>query len=365
MNLSIALCYDSKEEYLAAGHSKLEVAEFDDEGVIAGLEGALTRLGNRVERVGRGRSLATRLVAGQRWDLVFNFTEGLRGRAREAQVPALCELFDQPYSFSDPVTCGLTLDKALAKRIVRDAGLPTPGFMVIRNAADAKSLPIDGPMFVKPLAEGSSKGVGAYSIVNRSRDLVKTCTTLLPDFPSGLLVEELLPGREVTVGITGNGDRAHVVGVMEVVWTDRSEVEAYTQLNKDEYLDRMEYRLVKGEPLADEAAELALAVAGALECRDACRVDLRCDLSGRLQFLEVNPLPGLHPVRSDLPIMARLAGLAYDDLLDEIVTAAKERYELEPCTTSWLPTTQSRPTTTSRRKTFLPRSASSPRRSML
>jgi D-alanine-D-alanine ligase len=145
---------------------------------------------------------------------------------------------------------------------------------------------------------------------------------------------------------------------MEVVWTDRSEVEAYTQLNKDEYLDRMEYRLVQGERLADEAAELALAVAGALECRDASRVDLRCDLSGRLQFLEVNPLPGLHPVRSDLPIMARMAGLAYDDLLDEIVTAAKERYELDPCTTSWLPTMQSRPTTTSRRKTYSPRSIS-------
>jgi D-alanine-D-alanine ligase len=358
MNLSIALCYDSKEEYLAAGHSKLEVAEFDDEGVIAGLEGTLSGLGHRVERVGRGRTLAARLVAGKRWDLVFNVTEGLRGRGREAQVPALCELFDQPYTFSDPVTCGLTLDKSLAKRIVRDAGLPTPGFIVVRSLTDIESGLNGSPMFVKPLAEGSSKGVGAYSIVNNRRQLVKTCTRLLPDFPDGLLVEELLPGREVTVGVVGNGPNARVVAVMEVVWTERSEVDAYTQLNKDEYLDRMEYRLVTGEPLADQAAELALAVVGALDCRDAARVDMRCDAAGKLSFIEVNPLPGLHPVRSDLPIMARLAGIAYDDLLGDIVAAAKERYDSESCPTSWLPTTQLRPQTTRRRATSSPRSAS-------
>ncbi|HSL17191.1 MAG TPA: ATP-grasp domain-containing protein [Methylomirabilota bacterium] len=358
MGLSIALCYDSKEEYLAAGHSTLEVAEFDDEGVIAGLESALGRLGHRVERVGRGRSLAARLVAGDRWDLVFNVAEGLRGRAREAQVPALCELFDQPYSFSDPVVCGLTLDKALAKRVVRDAGLPTPAFAVIRTLADAAEVGLDGRLFVKPLAEGSSKGIGAASIVEHRDRLPAVCATLLADFPSGVLVEEMLPGREVTVGVVGNGTERRVVAVMEVVWTEHSEVEAYTQLNKDEYLDRLEYRLVDGEPLAVEAARLALAVAEALECRDAARVDLRCDANGRLSFLEVNPLPGLHPVRSDLPIMARLAGLAYDDLLAAIVDAAHERTLPRPCAPSWLPTTPLQPPTTLPPETSSTRSAS-------
>jgi len=358
MGLSIALCYDSKEEYLAAGHSALEVAEFDDEGVIAGLEDSLTRLGHHVERVGRGRSLAARLVAGDRWDLVFNVAEGLHGRSREAQVPALCELFDQPYTFSDPIVCGVTLDKALAKRIVRDAGLPTPAFAVVRTLADTDDVNLDGRLFVKPLAEGSSKGVGASSIVEHRSALPAVCATLLPDFPAGLLVEEMLPGREVTVGIVGNGGDRRVVAVMEVVWTDRSEVEAYTQLNKDEYLDRMEYRLVAGAPLADEAADLALAIAEALECKDAARVDLRCDAAGRLSFLEVNPLPGLHPVRSDLPIMARLAGLPYDDLLAAIVEAAHERTELRPCAPSWLPTTPLQTTTIRRPETSSPRSAS-------
>jgi len=289
---------------------------------------------------------------------VFNVAEGLHGRAREAQVPALCELFDQPYTFSDPVVCGVTLDKALAKRIVRDAGLPTPAFAVVRTLADAGGVTLDGRLFVKPLAEGSSKGVCAASIVEHRRDLPGVCASLLPDFPAGLLVEEMLPGREVTVGVVGNGDRRRVVAVMEVVWTDRSEVEAYTQLNKDEYLERMEYRLINGEALADRASELALAVAAALECRDAARVDLRCDAAGRLSFLEVNPLPGLHPVRSDLPIMARLAGLPYDELLASIVNAAHERIELRPCTPSSLPTTPLQPPTTPRPATSSPRSVS-------
>jgi len=358
MRMTIGLCYDSKEEYLAAGYSKLDVAEFDDEGVIAGLQGTLTELGHRVDRIGHGQKLAARLLAGKRWDLVFNVAEGLRGRARESQVPALCELFDQPYTFSDPVTCGITLDKSLAKRIVRDAGVPTPGFMVVRSASDLDSFVASGPLFVKPLAEGSSKGVSAGSIVSNRKQLRNTCTRLLPDFPAGLLVEELLPGREVTVGVIGNGVGARVIAVMEVVWTERSESEAYTQLNKDEYLNRIEYRLVAKEPLADEAAALALSVVEALDCRDAARVDLRCDPAGRLQFLEVNPLPGLHPVRSDLPIMARLAGLPYHDLLRGIVESARQRYEDDTCTTSWLPTTPSLTLTTRRRATSSSRSAS-------
>jgi D-alanine-D-alanine ligase len=325
MGLEIGLCFDSKEEYLAAGYSKLQVAEFDDEGVITGLEEALTRLGHRVERVGRGRALAARLAAGDRWDLVFNVAEGLWGRSREAQVPAVCELFDQPYTFADPVTCGVTLDKGLAKRIVRDAGLPTAPFAVVRTPADADLVKLAAPLFVKPLAEGSSKGVSARSIVKRTRDLPARCRQLLLDFPAGLLVEKLLPGREVTVGVVGNGPDARTIAVMEVGWTDHAETAAYTALNKDEYLDRVEYRLVVGEPLADEASRLALGVAAALECRDACRVDMRCNTAGQLSFIEVNPLPGLHPVRSDLPIMARLAGVEYDQLLGAIIGAAVVR----------------------------------------
>src|SRR3954451_13159847 len=168
-SLRIALCYDLKPDYLAAGFAPADVMEFDEEETVAFLEEALSRLGHHPERVGRGVELARRLAAGERWDLVFNLAEGVRGRSREAQVPALCEMFDQPYTFSDPLTCAITLDKSLAKRVVRDHGLPTAPFALVARPEDAAAVDLAPPLFVKPVAEGSSKGVTRRSRVE-SRD---------------------------------------------------------------------------------------------------------------------------------------------------------------------------------------------------
>lgn len=322
--LRIALCYDLREDYLAAGHTAEEVMELDDEETIGCIAATLESLGHAVERVGRGAELARRLVAGEHWDLVFNIAEGLRGRSREAQVPALCELFDQPYTFSDPLTCAVTLDKPLAKRVVRDSGLPTAPFAVVESPEDAERVGLAPPLFVKPAAEGSSKGVTERSRVGSPEELREACADLLRRFEQPVLVESYLPGREVTVGIVGNGEEARVVGVMEVVFRNGTDAD-YTALNKAEYETRMDYRLLNGEPLGIRAREVALAAYRALSCRDAARVDLRCDASGEPCFLETNPLPGLHPIRSDLPILWRLAGLTYPELLRRIVEAAVRR----------------------------------------
>lgn len=327
--LRIGLAYDLKDDYLAAGYSALEVMEFDDEEVIAGLGGAMAELGHAVERLGRGVEVARRLVAGERWDLVVSIAEGLAGRSREAQVPALCELFGQPYAFSDPLTCAATLDKAVAKRIVRDHGLPTAPFEVVRDLEDLEHLEsLALPLFLKPLAEGSSKGITGGSLVRDRHEAARRCRELLAALGQPVLVERFLPGREVTVGVVGNGAAMRAVAVMEVAFTAAAETPAYTTLNKAEYQARVAYRLVDGDVFAAKARALALAAAQALECRDVARVDLRADEDGTLHFLEVNPLPGLHPMRSDLPIMARLAGLPYRDLVGEIITAARQRYGL-------------------------------------
>jgi D-alanine-D-alanine ligase len=325
--LRIGLCYDLRSDYLAAGFARHDVMEFDEEDTIAGIAEALAGLGHSVDRVGRGTELARRLAAGERWDLVFNFAEGVRGRSREAQVPALCEMFDQPYTFSDPLTCALTLDKPLAKRVVRDSGLPTPPFEVIETEEQAEGITLEPPLFVKPAAEGSSKGVTDRSRVSHRGELREACAELIRLFHQPVLVESYLPGREMTVGIVGNGEEARVVGVMEVIFRNGSDAE-YTALNKAEYLDRIEYRLLDGEPLARRAREVALGAYRALSCRDAARVDLRCDGDGEPCFLEVNPLPGLHPVSSDLPILFGLAGMSYGELLGSIVEAAGRRCEL-------------------------------------
>jgi len=184
------------------------------------------------------------------------------------------------------------------------------------------------PLFLKPLAEGSSKGVSGRSLVRGHDELNSACRATLEEYRQPVLVEAFLPGREVTVGIVGHGASARVVGVMEVSFNDRSEAAAYTALNKEEYLERVSYRLLSDDPLAAPARELALAIFAVLGCRDAGRVDLRCDAAGRLQFLEVNPLPGINHVRSDLPIMARLAGIPYQQLIGEIVASARSRYGL-------------------------------------
>jgi len=325
--LRIALCYDLKSDYLTAGFAPEDVMEFDEEETIASLETGLEQVGHRPERVGRGIELARRLAAGERWDLVFNIAEGLRGRSREAQVPAVCELFDQPYTFSDPLTCAITLDKALAKRLMRDHGLPTAPFAVVERPEDAASVELAPPLFAKPLAEGSSKGVSRRSRIESRDELAASCAELIDAFRQPVLVESFLPGREMTVGIVGNGGEARVVGVMEVLFLTGTD-DAYTADNKREFETRVEYQLLDGQPLARRAREVALAAYAALGCRDLARVDLRCDAAGEPNFLEVNPLPGLHPTYSDLPILAGRAGISYAELLGLIVEAAARRWGL-------------------------------------
>src|SRR5436305_1613416 len=173
--LRIGLTYDHKEDYLAAGFSQEEVMEFDGEETIAGLERSLGELGHQVLRIGRGVDLARRLAAGERWDLLFNIAEGVRGRSREAQVPAVCEMFEQPYTFSDPLTCAVTLDKSLAKRVVRDHGLPTAPFALVDRPEAAAEVDLPPPLFVKPVAEGSGTGVTRRSPSETREHLAPPC----------------------------------------------------------------------------------------------------------------------------------------------------------------------------------------------
>ena len=325
--LRIGLCYDLKPDYLAAGFAPEDVMEFDEEETIAFLAAALEENGHRVERVGRGVELARRLAAGERWDLVFNIAEGVKGRSREAQVPAVCELFDQPYTFSDPLVCAVTLDKPLAKRLVRDGGVPTPAFAIVDCEEQADALDLSPPLFIKPAAEGSSKGVTGRSRVESREELRPAIAELLRTFRQPVLVESHLPGREVTVGIVGNGAEARAVGVMEVTFNQGSDSD-YTAINKQEYKTRVTYRLLDGEPLARKARERALEAFHLLSCRDVARVDFRCDPEGEPHFLEINPLPGIHPTYSDLPLMSTLAGISYTELIGRIVEASARRWGL-------------------------------------
>jgi len=322
--MRIGVTYDLRADYLASGMSEEDSAEFDAEITIASITGALSGLGHDPVRVGNIRALTRLLASGERWDAVFNICEGVAGYAREAQVPALLEAYAIPCVFSDALTLALTLDKAWSKRIVRDAGIPTAPFAVIERVADIAKVALPYPLFLKPVAEGSGKGVNACSRANNAVELKSVATELLARFRQPVLAETFLQGREFTVGIVGTGEEARALGVLEIGPTQKAVGVHYGYENKERCDENVVYRLVEDKE-ADAAAEIALAAWRVLRCRDGGRVDVRNDKSGLPQFLEVNPLAGLNPEHSDLCFLAQFKGLDYQELIGLIMVSFLKR----------------------------------------
>jgi len=322
--MKFGMTYDLRADYLAAGYGEEETAEFDRPDTIDAIETALQNLGHQTVRIGNIQSLVKRLVAGERWDMVFNIAEGLYGFGREAAVPALLDAYRIPYTFSDPLMLSITLHKAMAKHIIRDLGLPTPDFAVVRTPDDIARINLPYPLFAKPIAEGTGKGVTAASKIAEASQLETVCRELLTTYRQPVLIETFLPGREFTVGIVGNGSMARSIGIMEVVLLENSDPDVYSYRNKEICEEVVEYRAVD-DAEAREAVELALKVWHALDCHDSGRVDLRSDASGHPSFIEINPIAGLHPAHSDLCIIAGKFGMSYQQLIAEIVDAALDR----------------------------------------
>ncbi len=323
--MKIGITYDLKEDYLREGYSTEETAELDSIETIDAIDETLLSLGHTTDRIGNIKALVGRLARRDSWDLVFNIAEGVRGIGRESQVPALLDAYGIPYTFSDPLVLALTLHKGMAKRVLRNLGVPTPDFVVVEQASDLDDVTasLTFPMFAKPVAEGTGKGISEASKINSGDELRQVCLNLLTRFNQPVLVEAYLPGREFTVGIVGTGSKAKAVGTMEVTVDSETDPEIYSYANKAHWEDRVHYRLIH-DP-ARMAEEVALAAWRGLGCRDAGRVDLRCAADGEVQFMEVNPLAGLNPVWSDLPILCRMAGISYRELIVMIIRSSLDR----------------------------------------
>jgi len=329
--VTIGLVYDLRDDYLAEGFSEEQVAEFDSLATISCLEQALQSLGYATERIGNGPALAKALTCGRRWDMVFTIAEGLYGRSREAQVPALLEMYGLAYTFSDPLACALTLDKAMTKRVVQSAGLYTPRFFVVASPDDVDSVALQYPLFAKPMAEGTGKGVDHRSRITSAEKLRSVCVHLLERFDQPVLVEEYLPGREFTTAVLGFGRDAEVLGTMEMTIRPNAPAADYSYEVKELCEQCVNYFPMPKGALRDEVEDLALRAYQVLECRDTGRVDIRLDALGRPAFIEVNPLPGLHPTHSDLPMIATQEGMAYNELIGRIVRSALTRQESATC----------------------------------
>lgn len=333
--MRVGLTYDLRETYLAEGYGEEETAEFDRPDTIDAIAGALEQLGHHVDRVGHARQLVSRLAAGDRWDLVFNICEGLAGAGRESQVPALLDLYRIPYTFADPCVMAVCLHKGFTKAVVRESGVPTPRSAVVAPPRDAElsgPTSLDGlrlayPLFAKPVAEGTGKGVTPLSRVADPQELRATCERLWREFRQPVLIEEYLPGREFTVGLLGTGDEARALGTLEIVLREQAEQGVYSYVNKERCEELVEYRLVRAQDDNEvaEAERIALNAWRTLGCRDGGRIDLRSDAQGRPQFIECNPLAGLHPHHSDLPMLATAVGMDYAELIRQIVDSAVRR----------------------------------------
>ena len=306
-------------------HDGDDEAEWDPPETIIAIANALARQGHIVVHLEATPDLP-RVLAEADVDLIFNIAEGVEGRNREAQVPALCELLGIPYTGSDSATLAIALDKALGKKVLLQHGILTPKFQVMESARERLSPDMKFPLIVKPNAEGSSKGIGSTSVVDTEEELRAAVKVCVERYRQPALVEEYIAGREFTVGLLGD-KRPRVLPSMEIKFKNDTKRPVYDYAVKQEWEQHVYYecpaKLTETEQKAIE--KIARATFWALDCRDVARVDMRMDADGRIYVLEVNPLPGLTPGYSDLVLIAQAAGMEYDQLIAEIMVGGLRR----------------------------------------
>ncbi|WP_415835585.1 D-alanine--D-alanine ligase family protein, partial [Corallococcus soli] len=304
-------------------------AEYDSPNTLQAIREAIASWGHEVIDLEATAELPT-VLSSTPLDIVFNIAEGFKGRNRESQVPAMLELLDIPYTGSDPATLSLALDKALAKKIVRQAGILTPNFQLMVTGKERLNKEFTSfPLIVKPVAEGSSKGVVTKSVCYSETELRDVVKEIAGKYQQPALIEEYIGGREFTVGLLGER-RPRVLPPMEIVFLDKAEKNpVYSFQHKLDWTDRIRYDVpAKLEPsLLEKLRTAARNSFMALGCRDVARIDFRMDDKGRIYFIECNPLPGLTPGWSDLVLIAQGSGMDYRTLIGEIMAPAIRRYK--------------------------------------
>jgi len=328
--MRIGIAYDLKTDFDAPTSGPDDaLEEYDSPATIDAIERALRSRGHEVSRLGGGRRFLAAMLESPP-ELVFTISEGRGSRSREAHVPAVCEMLSVPHTHSDPLTMALSLDKAMAKRVVAVAGVPTPRFAVVESARDLATMSLDFPLFAKPLFEGSSMGIRKNSRIANPGELDERVGTLLAHYAEPVLVEEYCNGAEFTVAVVGTGASARVVAAMEIV-PKRMPVADFVyslEMKRSQtWREEMEYIAPpkRDARLVRAIEDVALNAHRALGCRDIARIDVRIGRDGTPKFIEANPLPGIAPGWSDLAILWERIGRKYEDLVNGIVDEARSR----------------------------------------
>ncbi len=335
-----------------------EFAEWDSADTIDAVANALSALGD-VIRLEANADFPQNL-RDSRVDIVFNIAEGLHGVNREAHVPAICEFYGIPYSASDPFTLSLCLDKAKTKEVFAYHGVPTAPFAVVREQRElgtgnreqrvhtGPQFPVPSsrfplsrfPLFVKPVHEGSSKGITEANYCETPEQLRAQVEFLLEHYQQPVLIEEYLPGAEFTCAVLGNGDEARVLPIvgMNFEALPHGALPVYGFEAKwiwdrpEKPLEIFECPARITEELRRTIEDVVLRAYRVLGCRDWSRIDVRLDASGKPNVVEVNPLPGILPNPADnscFPKAARAAGMSYDELIQACLVHAAERQGID------------------------------------
>lgn len=312
-------------------------AEWDDEETISAVEQAIKKAGHEVIRIEADENAFEKLKS-IRPDIVFNMAEGLSGPSRESFIPAILEMLNIPYTASGPIAIGNCHDKSLCKEILAFYDIPTPSFFI--NDSIVNGYPkVKYPSFVKPLHEGSSKGIYNSSLVNDREHLNREITRIKRDYNQHSIIEDFLDGREFTVALLGNGENVQVLPVIEInldcLPKNFPKIYSYevkwffdTRENK---LDIFTCPASISEKLKNKIEKICKDAYRALRIKDWARIDVRCDLKENPYIIEVNPLPGVLPNPEDnscFPKAARAVGMDYDTLIQSVLNLAIERYGL-------------------------------------
>ncbi|MCX7983447.1 MAG: ATP-grasp domain-containing protein [Bacteroidetes bacterium] len=272
-------------------------------------------------------------------DIVFNIAEGIAGVSREAQIPAMLEMLQIPYTGSDPLTLALCLDKARTKEILSYYHIPTPKFYVAHSSHCVNVQSLNFPLIVKPLYEGSSKGIFNSSVVWSIEELEEQIEFIIAEYHQPALVEEFLEGREFTVALLGNLPSVKILPIIELKFDslppNANPLYSYEAKwvwdTVENPIDVHECPANIEEKLRNQIEEVCRRSFEILRCRDWCRIDVRLDSNGIPNVLEVNPLPGILPnpeEHSCFPLAARTAGIDYNSMINSVLNEALMRYGL-------------------------------------
>jgi len=272
-------------------------------------------------------------------EIVFNFAECANGISREAQIPAMLDMLNIPYTGSDPLTLTTCLDKARTKEVLTYYNIPNAKFLLVQNIEDLQNFNLKFPVMIKPVAEGSGKGIFNSSFINSIVDLEERLASNLENYKQPFIIEEYLPGREFTVALLGNDSETEVLPIVEINFSELPEglIPIYSYEAKwvadtrDNPLDIFTCPAQIDKQLEDKIKNVALRTFKTLRCKDWSRIDIRLDADGEPNIIEINPIPGILPDPSDnscFPKAARAAGLSYEEMINKVLITAAKRHNL-------------------------------------